>query len=86
MLLCAQPATTRAGSAFVQSAGSYDLSWHVIAGGGTTFSAGGSYVLGGTLGQAGAGRLADSTYRLASGFWAGTGSTAGSVFLPLVVR
>lgn len=35
-----------------QSGGGYDLTWDVIASGGTTFSAGGSYALGGTIGQA----------------------------------
>jgi len=34
-----------------QSGGGYDLSWSVIAGGGVTFSTGGNYSLGSTIGQ-----------------------------------
>ncbi|TMC57162.1 MAG: hypothetical protein E6J26_06635 [Chloroflexi bacterium] len=86
LLLSAQPGIGRAGSAFAQSGVSYDLSWHVIAGGGRMFSAGGTYALGGTLGQSGAGTLGEGAYILTAGFWAGTASTASSVYLPLVVR
>ncbi|MDW8290343.1 MAG: hypothetical protein RMM06_06435 [Armatimonadota bacterium] len=38
-------------SALAQSGGSYDLSWGVIAGGGATFSTGGNFSLGSTVGQ-----------------------------------
>jgi hypothetical protein len=34
-----------------QSGGGYDLSWGVIAGGGVTFSTGGNFALGSTIGQ-----------------------------------
>ncbi len=38
-----------------QSGGGYDLTWNTIDGGGTTWSEGGGYSLGGTIGQADAG-------------------------------
>jgi len=34
-----------------QTGGGYDLTWNTLDGGGATFSAGGDYQLGGTLGQ-----------------------------------
>ena len=40
-----------------QSGGGYDLSWSTIDGGGATFSTGGGYSLGGTVGQPDAGVL-----------------------------
>ncbi len=40
-------------------------------GGGYTFSAGGSYSLGGIVGQADAGALSGGSYTLTSGFWGG---------------
>jgi hypothetical protein len=66
----------------------YDLSWHTIDGGGYTWSAGGTYTLGGTVGQPDAGKLAGGTYTLGGGFWQG-GSQAGvvyGVYLPLTLR
>ena len=51
----------------------YDLSWHTIDGGGATFSAGGDFELGGTIGQhdAGpsAGPMTGNGYELRGGFW-----------------
>jgi hypothetical protein len=49
----------------------YDLSWWTVDGGGSTFSTGGGYALGGTIGQADAGELSASGYRLVGGFWGG---------------
>jgi hypothetical protein len=66
----------------------YDLSWHTIDGGGHTWSAGGSYTLGGTAGQPDAGNLDGGTYTLSGGFWPG-GSPAEvvyRVYLPLILR
>lgn len=47
----------------------YDLSWHTIDGGGGE-SAGGTYVLTGTVGQPDAAGAGGGFYTLASGFWA----------------
>jgi len=49
----------------------YDLSWNTIDGGGHTWSAGGSYTLGGTVGQHDAGKLNGGSYTLSGGFWVG---------------
>ena len=49
----------------------YDLAWYTVDGGGATFSAGGSFSLGATIGQPDAGGpFASSPYTLHSGFWA----------------
>jgi len=48
---------------------SYDLSWHTVDGGGGMWSTGGTYELGGTIGQPDAGALAGGDYTLAGGFW-----------------
>ncbi|MCL6474842.1 MAG: hypothetical protein K6U75_07300 [Firmicutes bacterium] len=59
--------------ALAQSGGGYDLSWGVIAGGGVTFSTGGNYSLGSTVGQPvaiGANPLrAGGNFDLTDGFW-----------------
>jgi LPXTG-site transpeptidase (sortase) family protein len=49
--------------------GGYDLSWWTVDGGGATFSTGGSYRLGGTIGQPDAGELSGGSYTLYGGFW-----------------
>jgi hypothetical protein len=60
------------------------LDWWTVAGGGGS-SSGGSYVLNGTVGQAGPGILAGGDYKLEGGFWLGVGSQV-KAFLPIVVR
>ncbi len=49
--------------------GGYDLSWWTVDGGGATFSTGGTYRLGGTIGQPDAGELSGGDYTLYGGFW-----------------
>ncbi|HEY74895.1 MAG TPA: hypothetical protein G4O00_01785 [Thermoflexia bacterium] len=72
--------------ALAQSGGGYDLSWWTVDGGGWTFSTGGGYALGGTIGQADPGEASGGTYTLLGGFWP-SGATAGSkVYLPLILR
>ena len=71
--------------ALAQSGGGYDLTWSTIDGGGATFSTGGPYSLGGTVGQADAGVLTGGGYTLAGGFWGG-GAAQYRVYLPLVLR
>lgn len=58
-------------SGAAQAGGGYDLSHNVIASGGETNSTGGTYALGGTIGQPLAGTLsAGGNYSLRGGFWA----------------
>jgi hypothetical protein len=68
-----------------QSGGGYDLSWNTVDGGGATWSEGGGYALGGTVGQPDAGVLSGGGYTLAGGFWGGAAARYG-VYLPLVLR
>ena len=66
----------------------YSLHWSTVDGGGHTYSRGGGYVLGGTLGQPDAGLLKGGGYSLGGGFWGG-GARSGAqytLYLPLVVR
>jgi hypothetical protein len=71
--------------ALASAAPSYAISWWTIDGGGTTMSTGGSYSLGGTIGQPDAGVLVGGGYTLAGGFWGGT-VTSYYLYLPLVLR
>jgi uncharacterized membrane protein len=67
----------------------YDLSWWTVDGGGATFSTGGGYSLGGTIGQPDPGVLSGGGYELGGGFWGGGVPAAGPgyhIYLPLVVR
>jgi hypothetical protein len=75
------------GGVQAQSGGGYDLSWSTVDCGGWSFSEGGGYTLGGTVGQADAGLLHGGGYTLAGGFWGGGALAADyGVYLPLVVR
>lgn len=67
-----------------QVSANFDLSWHVIAGGGGKM-AGTQYTLQGTTGQPVIGPAAGSGHTLCSGFWCGAGAEY-RVYLPLVVR
>lgn len=70
----------------VSALGGYSLDWWTVDGGGATSSAGGSYGLGGSIGQPDAGGTSSSgTYTLTGGFWGG-GATAHNLFLPLILR
>src|SRR5215218_5166437 len=55
--------------ALAQVGGGFDLSWNTLDGGGGTFSTGGAYSLGGTVGQPDAGYMSGGTYSVAGGFW-----------------
>ena len=63
----------------------YDLSWSTIDSGGYTWSTGGGYSLGGTVGQPDAGVLSGGGYTLAGGFWSGAAARY-SIYLPLILR
>jgi hypothetical protein len=69
-----------------QSGGGYDLTWSTVDGGGATWSEGGGYALGGTVGQPDAGVLSGGGYTLAGGFWPGGAAARYGVYLPLVLR
>ncbi len=71
--------------ALAQSGGGYDLTWNTIDSGGTTWSTGGPYALGGTIGQPDVGQVSNLPYTLAGGFWAGA-TAQYRVYLPLVLR
>ena len=76
------------GMVLAQSGGGYDLSWSTVDGGGATFSVGGSYVQGGTVGQPDACMLTGSSYALLGGWWGGgvPVTAAYEVYLPVLVR
>ena len=76
------PAAPRSDASIALSTG-YDLSWYTIDGGGATFSTGGSYSLGGSIGQADAGSLSGGLYQLNGGFWDGASIANYTVYLPL---
>ncbi len=67
-----------------QTGGGYDLTWSTVDGGGYTWSEGGGYALGGTVGQPDAGALIGGGYTLSGGFWGGMAQYR--VYLPLVLR
>jgi hypothetical protein len=67
--------------------GVYTLDWWTVDGGGATFSTGGSYSLGGSIGQPDAGTSSGGSYALVGGFWGGDTSTANhQIYLPLIRR
>jgi len=68
----------------VLAQGGYDLSWWTVDGGGYTFSGGGGYSLGETIGQPDAGLLTGPGYQLSGGFWTGGGPYR--VYLPVTLR
>jgi hypothetical protein len=61
---------TLMGISTAQSGGGYDLSWWTIDGGGITFATGGTFNLGGTVGQPDASNaLTGGAFSLTGGFW-----------------
>jgi len=71
--------------ALAQTGGGYDLTWSTIDGGGYTWSEGGGYALGGTVGQPDAGVLSGGDYTLVGGFWCGA-AAQHRMYLPVVLR
>jgi hypothetical protein len=63
----------------------YAISWWTVDGGGTTASSGGSYALGGAIGQPDAGLMSGGDYTLSGGFWGG-GPAMHNIYLPLVIH
>jgi len=73
------------GNVLAQSGDGYDLSWWTVDGGGSTYSQGGEYSIGGTIGQPDAGTLSGGEYTLAGGFWNKAAlDSKRMVYLPLV--
>ncbi len=68
-----------AAGVLAQTSADFDLSWHVIAGGGGR-SLAADYAVEGSVGQSAAGALSSTGYRLGAGFWPGMGvePTSGS--------
>ena len=64
----------------------YTLDWWTVDGGGHTFSEGGGYTLGGTIGQPDAGVMAGDPYILQGGFWPGGSVDQYTIYLPLVLK
>src|SRR6476620_2415367 len=60
---------TSAALTYAQVGGGFDLVWSTVDGGGGTFSTGGGYSLGGTVGQPDAGRHTGGAFTLDGGFW-----------------
>ena len=77
--------TVWASIAHAQTGGGYDLTWSTIDGGGYMVSTGGSYSLGGTIGQPDAGALSGGSYTLAGGFWGGA-AVQYKIYLPVVLK
>ena len=71
-------------SVALAQSGGYDLSWFTVDSGGGMWSAGGDYMLGGTVGQPDAGLLSGGEYTLSGGFWGAGGMYFG--FLPVVMK
>lgn len=63
----------------------YTIDWYTIDGGGTSFSTGGPYSLGGTIGQPDAGLMGGGSFTLVGGFWGGS-IINYNVYLPLVLK
>jgi hypothetical protein len=75
--------------ALALSSGDYDLTWWTVDGGGATFSQGGDYSLGGTIGQPDAGAMSGGDYTLSGGFWGGIVTIVEEfyhLYLPLILK
>src|SRR4051794_34492608 len=59
-------------AAYAQVGGGFDLSWSTLDGGGGTASTGGTFSLGGTVGQPDAGAMQGGQWSVQGGFWAAT--------------
>jgi len=85
LVLAAIPLLLMVLTAMAQS-GDYNLSWWTVDGGGHTFSTGGDYTLGGTIGQPDAEEMSDGGYTLSGGFWGSVVEYLYRVLLPLILK
>jgi hypothetical protein len=67
-----------------QVSSNYDLSWHVIGGGGGRMESSG-YTVHSTLGQPVTGSSTGSGHTLCAGYWCDVGSRISQVYVPLVL-
>ncbi len=78
-----------AASVYAQSGG-YDLTWNTVDNGGVTFSSGGGYELGGSIGQPDAATWSGDGFTLTGGFWsaapAGAAPGGVKVYLPVILK
>ena len=79
-------AITALGIVSASALAGYNLDWWTVDGGGATSSTGGSYSLGGTIGQPDAGTSSGGTYALSGGFWGGGAAQVYNLSLPLILR
>ncbi len=80
-----------AGTVWAQTSPNYDLSWHVMAGGGREWMSSGSHLVNSTLGQFAIGPATSSGHRLGAGYWYGIRRVAPppptfGLYLPLVMK
>lgn len=69
-----------------QAPAQFDPTWWTMDGGGWTFSSGGVYTLGATIGQPDAWGMAGGQYTLMGGFWGGWVPPIYHSYLPVVLR
>lgn len=80
------------GTVWAQTSPNYDLSWHVVAGGGREWMSSGSHQVNSTLGQFAIGPAAAvGGHRLGAGYWYGIRRVAPppptfGLYLPLVMK
>ncbi len=68
-----------------RAADSYDISWHVIGGGGGGPVSAGVYTLDGTIGQPVTWTVSNGAYEHCAGFWCTVNNFFG-IFLPIIRR
>ena len=74
-----------AGTVLAQTSPNYDLSWHVVAGGGREGMTSGIHRINGTLGQFAIGPATSTDHFVGAGYWYGVGIGGGmAVYLPLL--
>ncbi len=69
-----------------QAPAQLDPAWWTLDGGGWTFSSGGAYTLGATIGQPDAWGMAGGDYALMGGFWGGYVPPTYQAYLPVLLR
>lgn len=75
--------------ALAQASDNYDLSWHVVSGGGGPMSST-NYAINGTIGQAAIGPAVSINHELGAGYWYGViiqiGPVEFKIYLPLIFK
>jgi hypothetical protein len=83
-VLAALPALALLAGLAAAQAGSLDLAWFTVDGGGG-HSSGGAFTLSGTIGQPDAGRLTGGSFALDGGFWASAAPNY-RLYVPVIAR